>query len=643
MFVFDIESDGLLFGKNKLTKVHCINAIDRATGREYRWTDHEFYRDINDNVTDVPCPRDGTILDGLNVLAEAETLGGQNIIGYDIPALQIVYPDWQPTGEIVDSVVMSRVMYTNLKDRDFAALRKGKLPEAFQKRGLIGTHKLEAWGYRLGGAMKGEFNPKDFGHTWRTMPFTQVFDDYCMDDVVLNVEVLEHFENKRYSQEALDIEHAIAQIVFDQEVRGWAFDVEGAKALTTKLMKRKLELEDELRAVFPPWEKFMGIFVPKRNNKAKGYVKGVGIKRYKTMDFNPASRDHIADRLTAIHGWVPLEKTPSGKPKVDETIIEQLTYPEAPLIAEYLTIGKRLGQIADGKQAWLKSVKEDGRIHGRVVHNGAVTGRMTHSGPNVAQTPANGSLFGRACRALWTVAKGLVLVGCDADGLELRMLAHYLARYDGGAYTKVILEGKKSDGTDMHTRNQNAVGLRLRDSAKTMFYAWLYGAGDYKLGTVYIDDMTDEARTKFYATFAGNKLKGAICKLGKRSRLRLVEGIPGMDKLIKAVTTSAKKGSIRGLDGRSLHIRSPHAALNTLLQSAGAIIMKKAQILLNDTCSPAFVGTIHDEWQMESVPEKAEELGTVAARAIVLAGEWFNLRCPLAGNFDIGNTWAETH
>ena len=643
MLVFDIESDGLLFGKNKLTKVHCINLFDRSNGRAYRFTDHAFYQDVDGNVTDVPTPRDGDIQAGLRMLAEAEAIGGQNIIGYDIPALKIVYPEWDYGGEVRDTVVMSRTMYTNLKDRDFAALRKGRLPEAFQKRGLIGTHKLEAWGYRLGCTMKGEFNPKDFGHTWRTMPFTQEFDDYCAVDVVLNVEVFEHFEKKSYAQQALDIEHEIAQIVFDQEVRGWTFDVEGAKKLTAHLMKRKLELEDELRATFPPWEKFTGIFVPKRNNKAKGYVKGVGIKRYKTLDFNPGSRDHIADRLIALHGWEPEEKTPSGKPKVDETIIAQLPYPEAPLIAEYLTVTKRLGQVADGKQAWLKQVKEDGKIHGRVMHNGAVTGRMTHSNPNVAQTPANHSLFGEACRALWKAAKGLVLVGADADGLELRMLAHFLAAFDGGAYVKVILEGKKSEGTDMHTRNQEAVGLRLRDNAKTMFYAWLYGAGDYKLGTVYIEDMTDEQRTKFYETFSGTKRKGAIVKLGKRSRERLVKGIPGMDKLIKAVMQAAKKGSLRGLDGRRLHIRSPHAALNTLLQSAGALVMKKAQILLNDDMHPAFVGTIHDEWQMESEPSKAEELGKAACDAITRAGEWFNLRCPLAGNYDIGNSWAETH
>ena len=553
-----------------------------------------------------------------------------------------MYPEWDTAAVVMDSQVYSRLIYTNIKDRDFGALRKGKLPERFKQRGLIGTHKLEAWGYRLGGQMKGEFDPKDYGHTWRTMPFTEKFDNYCMDDVRLNVELFEHMESKNYAKEAIAIEHGIAKLMFEQEMRGWTFDEEAAKALTAKLQKRSMELEDELRALFPPWEKYVGIFIPKRNNKAKGYVKGVGIKRYKTMDFNPGSRDHIADRLQAIHGWVPLEKTPSGKPKVDETILGELTYPEAPAITEYLTIGKRLGQIAEGKQAWLKCVR-NGKIHGRVNHNGAVTGRMSHMSPNVAQTPANYSLYGAECRALWKASAGKVLVGCDADGLELRMLAHYLARYDNGAYATVVLDGKKSEGTDMHTRNQNAVGLRLRDSSKTMFYAWLYGAGDYKLGTIYVQDMTEEKRNQFYEAFPANKRKSAIARLGKRSRKRLVSGIPGMAKLIKAVQESAKKGTVRGLDGRKLHIRSIHAALNTLFQAAGAIIMKKAQLILQQHAEPDFVGTIHDEWQIECDPDKAEHVGKVAADAIVAAGMFFNLRCPLGGNYDIGNNWSETH
>lgn len=642
MLVFDIESDGLL---DEIEIVKCINLIDRSDGREYRFTDYEFYQDLEGKDTDVRTPRDGTIRDGLNLLAEAADIGGHNIVGYDNPAIKIVYPDWQPKGVIHDSAVISRLRYTNIKDRDFAALRKGKLPIEFQKKRLIGTHKLAAWGYRIGKHLKDEFNPKDYGHTWKTMPFTQEFDDYCMEDVRVNVDIFEHFDSKEYSEEATRIEHRIAEILLEQERHGWCFDEAGAQELTATLQKRKLELTTELQAAFPPWEAFKDRFTPKRDNKTLGYVKGKTITRYKTVTFNPGSRDQIADRLMKLRGWQPLEKTGSGKVKVDETILSALPYPEAALCAEYLTVEKRLGQIAEGRHAWLNHVK-DGRIHGRVNHNGAVTGRMTHSHPNVAQTPANRAAYGKECRSLWRASPGKVLVGCDADGLELRCLGHYLAKYDDGAYIKVILEGNKDEGTDMHSRNQLAVGLRLRDNAKTMFYAWVYGAGDYKLGTVYVEDMSDEKRDRFYDRFpAGNRRKSAIVRLGRRSRERLVSGIPGMESLLDAVGRAAKRGYLRGIDGRELHVRSVHAALNTLLQSAGAVIMKVAAIKTHEQVGDlmAFVGNIHDEFQMETDPENADHVGRAAADSITAAGVHFDFRCKLEGNYDVGQTWADTH
>lgn len=642
MIVFDIESDGLL---DTVSVIKCINAIDRATGREYRFTDYEFYQDLDGKNTKERTPRDGTIDDGLALLRDADCIAGHNIIGYDNPAIEIVHPEWKPKGVVRDSAVISRLRYTDIKDRDFAALRKGRLPKEFEKKGLIGTHKLAAWGYRIGKHLKDDFDPKDYGHTWKTMPFTQEFDDYCMEDVRVNVDIFEHFEKTEYSVQAENIEHRIAEILQKQEAHGWAFDEKAAEELTAKLQKRKIELTEELQTVFPPWEAFKDRFTPKRDNKKLGYVKGKTITRYKTVTFNPGSRDQIADRLVKLRGWEPIEFTGSGKPKVDETILAALPYPEAKLCAEYLTVDKRLGQIAEGAQAWLKKVK-DGRIHGRVNHNGAVTGRMTHSHPNVAQTPANRAPYGRECRSLFTASPGKVLIGCDADGLELRCLAHFLAKYDGGAYVKVILEGRKEDGTDMHTRNQQAVGLRLRDSAKTIFYAWLYGAGDFKLGTIYVEDMSSKKRERFYSTYpAGNRRKSAIVRLGRRSRERLVSGIDGADRLIASVQRAAKRGWLKGLDGRRLHVRSQHAALNTLLQSAGALVMKVACIRVYDATHEIadMVGNIHDELQMEADEEHATFVGETAARAIVEAGDYFGFRCPLAGNFDIGATWADTH
>lgn len=656
MLVFDLESDGLL---DTITRVHCINAIHRASGEEFRFTDHEFYQNLDGSYSDIRVPRSGTIKDGLKLLSDSACIGGQNIIDYDIPALKLVYPDWSPKpgAKIRDTKTMSRVMYTNLKDLDFAAIRKGKLPGDFPARGLIGTHKLEAWGLRIGKQLKGDFKPGDYidprtgePHTWATIPFTKDMDDYCMQDVRTNVDVFEHFESKGYSEECFEIEHAVAQIIHRQERYGFMFDVEAAEQLAKDLLLRKLELEEQLRATIKPFYVRDGArtFTPKRDNKRMGYLAGAEMTKVKLVEFNPGSRDQIADRLMKLHGWVPTEFTPKGRPKVDEAMLKGLTHPEAKLIAEYLKTEKRLGQLAEGRNAWLKKVKADGRIHGKVNSNGTVTGRMSHHDPNVAQADKD-----KRMRALWIVPEGYRLVGCDADALELRCLAHFLAPFDGGEYVRVVLEGKKEDGSDMHSRNRDSVGLRSRDVAKVIFYAFCYGAGDYKLGTIYLEDLTDEKRDNFFAKFpAGKKRDAAITRLGKRCRDRLVAGITGMDELLKRVKKAARRGWLKGLDGRKLHVRSEHAALNTLLQSAGAVVLKRALVLLDNELQACgltpgdeyeFTLNCHDEWQLEVKEEFAEQVGREAADSMRKAGESFSFRCPLAGSYDIGANWSCTH
>jgi hypothetical protein len=255
MFVFDIESDGLLIGKDKITKVHCINAIDRRTGREYRFTDHEYYQDVEGNTTDVPCPRDGDIRACLKMMQyHAECLGGHNIIGYDIPALRIVYPDFEFDSEIprYDSSIAGKCLYPNLKDKDWANKRKGKLPENF----YAGDNSLRGWALRAGGVQKKDFNPKDYGHTWKTMPFIQDMDDYCMDDVRANVDVIVMQEGAAgYSQDALDLEFAVAEIISLQERTGVRFDVEAADKFAAELYVELHELENEARNAFPPFYK----------------------------------------------------------------------------------------------------------------------------------------------------------------------------------------------------------------------------------------------------------------------------------------------------------------------------------------------------------------------------------------------------
>jgi len=656
MRVFDIESDGLL---DTITALHCINVIDRASGKRLAFNGG-VYKDGS------PAPRDGTIDDGLQYLEEANCIAGQNIIGYDIPAIQKLYPNWKPQGRVFDTKVCANVIWPDIAERDHTALARGRLPEEFKKKGLIGKQSLESWGYRLG-EYKGDFKPSDYKdedgepHTWKTIGFTQEMDTYGRQDPEVTLKLVEKIESKSYSQECLDLEHRVAQIIFKQHERGWCFSVAAAEQLTMTLQRRHAEIAGELSKLFQPWyapeiTKGSALFTPKKDNKKAGYVAGAQLSKVKHVVFNPASRDHISDRLMKLRGWRPATFTPEGKPQVDETVLGALPYPEAKTLAEYLLIEKRLGQVALGNQAWLKKAVRTGiygvtgehhRVHGTVNTNGAVTGRMTHAHPNVAQSPTVTAPYGKECRSCWTATPGLVLVGCDAEGLELRMLGHFVALYDGGEYARAVVEGKKEDGTDVHTLNQRSAGLNERDGAKTFIYALLYGAGDYKLGLIAYDDFTAEQRARFNAKYTKKRERAAALKrLGGAKRARLMGNLPALKKLTDAVKRAVlTRGHLRGLDGRLLHVRSEHAALNTLLQSGGAVVMKRALVLLDDSLEggvPA-VGNIHDEIQMETKHEFAPILGTIAADSIRRAGEHYKLRCPLAGSFNVGANWAETH
>jgi DNA polymerase I len=649
--VFDLETDGLL---DTVSKIHCVNALDRKTGRAYRFHDDE-----------TVLPRDGSVEDGLVMVAGAECIAGQNIIGYDLPVIRKLRPllQWRPGQKVFDTQIAARVIWPEIADKDFRRLADGRLPEKFRERGLIGTHKLEAWGYRLGN-YKGDFDPKDYGHTWATIPFSQDMSDYGAQDVTVTNDLLDLILKQNYSQECLDLEHRVAEIIFRQTERGFAFDMKAAEALVEKLQKRHAEISGKLASLFEPWmapdvRGGTAVFTPKKDNRPQGYTGGAPFSRMKQVVFNAASRDHIADRLMTLRGWKPSEFTDGGKPKVDETVLGSLPYPEAAVLSESMLIEKRLGQIATGDEAWMKHARTTGiygretdgvlRIHGYVNSNGAVTGRMSHSKPNVAQTPKVGVPYGAESRACFIPTPGLVLVGCDAEGLELRCLAHYMARWDGGAYGETVVNGRKEDGTDVHTVNQKAAGLNSRDSAKTFVYALLYGAGDYKLGSIVYEDFTEDQRKRYLAKYTTKRSReNGLRQLGKNRRARLMESLPAFAELVKAVKQAAKRGFLKGLDGRRLHVRSEHAALNTLLQAAGAIVMKKGIALLDEWIKTRnlrcfLVASVHDEWQFESPKETADDVGKLAASAITAAGEYYKFRCPLSGSYGIGASWAETH
>ena len=394
------------------------------------------------------------------------------------------------------------------------------------------------------------------------------------------------------------------------------------------LMITRQKLHQEFQEMFPPKKEVlkshwytngMGDNFPTKKSMIEvGYKPNQifkGDPKQKEIPFNPNSRDQICEHLMK-RGWKP--KAYEGKcPAINEGVLKEIGTPEALKLCEYLLLTKRLGQIAEGNQAWLK-LEKNGVLHGRVNTNGTVSGRCSHHNPNVAQVPAVRAPYGKECRSLFTAPKGNVLVGCDASGLELRCLAHYLSTWDNGEYGKLILEG------DIHTHNQKAAGLETRDQAKSFIYSTIYGAGDAKIG----------------------KIIGGTSKDGKRLKDKFKHSIPAYQKLWDAVANKVEtSNTLIGLDGRKLPCRSSHSALNLLLQSAGAVIMKQALVEFLRIAKQPFVlhANIHDEVQLSCDVKHADDLGLAFVQAIKDAGTTLKFKCPLDGEYNIGNNWAETH
>jgi DNA polymerase I-like protein with 3'-5' exonuclease and polymerase domains len=599
-YAFDIETNGLL---DTMDTIHSLVIQDADTGEVHSLSGKY-------------------IEDGIWMLHDADQIIGHNIIGFDIPAIQLIYPEFQPKVEqVYDTLVMSRVIWADLMDRDAKAIATGRL----EKR-LRGSHGLEAWGQRLG-AWKGDYSKEmkakglDPWAEWN--PEMQ---SYCEQDVFVTLKLLELINGKKIDPRCVELEHRVAYILKEQEAHGFVFDYEAALDLLKTLQTERADVESKLQSLFDPWFSYVETKVPDRSINYKSLerhslVKGAPFCKVKLNVFNPGSRAHISDRLMKIRGWKPTEFTANGQPKVDDEILGSLPYPEAKQIAYYLMLQKRIGQLYEGQGSWLKKYNEEtGRIHGRVVTNGAVTGRMTHSNPNVAQTPSVKAPFGKECRSLWTVPAGKKLVGVDVSGLELRMLAHFM---NDPEYAREVVEG------DVHTANQEAAGLSNRDQAKTFIYAFLYGAGNEKIGSIV----------------------GKGAKQGGVLKKRFLEGLPSLKKLINGVTKKAKShGYLKGLDGRLLHIRHQHAALNTLLQSAGALVCKRWAVEcdierqrrgLQDKV--AYVANVHDEIQFECDEDIAEEWAEIAVECIARAGVYFGIRVPLTGEAKIGDNWKGTH
>jgi len=437
------------------------------------------------------------------------------------------------------------------------------------------------------------------------VPHMALLEYYCIRDVEVTCNLYKHLTDeltkKGFSQESIDLEHKVASIIAEQERNGFKLDLPFATCLLADIKGKMAGIYEQMQERWPP------VITPR-------FHKTHGRPIQDSVDtFNPGSRKQIGEKLMEL-GWKPKEFTEKGQPIVDETVLANVTkIPEAQMIAEYLMLQKRVAQI----ESWLEAVGKDGRVHGKVITNGAVSGRATHSSPNMAQIPATRSVYGKECRSCWTVEEGNVLVGTDLSGIELRCFAHYL---NDPEYSNEVVNG------DVHTRNQNAFGVATRDLAKTVLYATLYGASPGKVGTII----------------------GGSEKQGKKIIDNFQRNVPAYAALKKKVSKFAAKGWIPGLDGRRLQIRSEHSALNTLLQSAGAIIAKQWIVCFHKELKAKkipfkLVAWVHDEVQIE-VPEKYGIIvGEIVVKAAADAGEILKFRCPVGAEFKTGKNWYDCH
>ena len=506
------------------------------------------------------------------MVESADKIVAHNGIGFDYPILRQLWNVQIRKSQAVDTLNMSRLHNPIIE----------------------GGHSLKAWGKRLG-YDKMDFDVTDFDAGW-----TPEMATYCERDVLVLQRLHEHLvtqfkEWKLNGEQAIAQEHEVAIILSRMERTGFKIDTNKAKQMEADVVTEMGSIEAQLQATFPPIiEERVSVKTGKR-------------LKDKVTVFNPGSRKQIAERLQTL-GVDFTKHTEKGTIIIDDAVLNSIDLPEAKLLARYFELQKRHGLV----KSWLKATREDGRVHGRINSIGAVTNRCTHNSPNMAQIPSD-----HECRELWTVDAGRVLVGSDLSGIELRCLAHYM---NDANYTKQLLEG------DIHTTNQLAIGLAERSTAKTWIYAFLYGAGEGKLGSV----------------------AGGDSKLGAKLKQQFFKKIPSMKKLIDKVKRLAQKGYVPALDGRRIQVQSEHSSLNMLLQAAGAIVAKQWLIesqrqVTKQGLDAKLVAFVHDETQWDCAEKDAEKLAEVLVKAAETAGEQLGFRLPVAAESAIGKSWADTH
>ena len=605
---FDIESNHYDF--NKLHTLHCL-AIGDVTGGE-----------IKLYVTP------DELEEGVRRLMDADQLVAHNGIKFDVEALKIFYPWFEPKGKIIDTLILSRLSmfdwYTHALKQWGTYLKypKGDYADNF-KQAYCETHGVKKC---------------PDGEEW--LVYCDEMGTYCIQDVSLNIEVYTYLINKdRFTWDVYDLEAYTMSLMEQQKAFGVGFDMDKAKVLEETLDNHLAKLDEEIRAN----DNFRGFYkvtpekVPKVTRKDLGYTKGSPCCKLIWEDFKAGSDLHIRKILNDRFNWEPVEFTKSGLPSVTTEVLDGLAvkHPELHVLAERFMVNKRLSALRDGAGSWFNTVK-DGRIHGSVNSLGTVTFRATHNSPNLGQVPSVGKPYGGECRDLFShgYGAGWKFMGCDMSGIEFRLLAHFCAPFDKGALVDLVLNG------DVHSHNQKMAGLETRDQAKTFIYALIYGAGDANLG----------------AQLGGGRYKGA------KARKNFMTNMPALATLLQRVSNYRKNKAknrpkafdkcIKAIDGRHIYVGSEHVVLNYLLQSAGAILSKAWMREFHTLCEAEGLTSgedyaqllwVHDEVQCAVKSEHAETLGQLCVKAIENVGEQYKLNCPITGEYKVGDSWKDTH
>lgn len=613
-FVLDLESNGLL---PTMDKIHCIVLYDLDKQEYISCADQPGYKPLSYAI---------------ECIQQATLLVGHNIIKFDIPALKKIYPDLilSPDCTYFDTLITSRLFWPELEPVDHAKY-------SHIERKYFGRHSLAAWGERLGVSkidFKAELKEQEeeVKNVWES--WSAAMQAYCKGDIKVSIRLYDYMLSQQADPRSVELEHQFALVMAKQEQFGFPFNEKAAFALVNTLKAKRTEINDRLQEVFP------SIVEERWSTKTGKRLKN------KVQIFNPGSRQQTSERLKALYPEITFDTTEKGNPQVDDDVLEKLgtKYPEAKLLAEYQTLNKRLGQIAEGKEAWLKHVQVygDGRIHGEVITNACISGRCSHKRPNMAQVPSVGHAYGSECRALFYAPDGWKLVGADASGLELRALGAWLAYFDEGDYARLVSD----PAVDIHSYNacmfgiysgDNPITKAERDLSKKLIFALAYGAGAKKVGSIVLPFGSEDEQYK----------------QGKKTMETFYDNLPAIKQLKDLIEKRVnEKGYLTGIDGRRLQIRSKHAALNQLLQSTGAIAVKKATCILYEDLKTiglefgkhwGYVAHVHDEFQALVLPAYVETYMKAAIDSFKKAGEYFNLKCPLTGEARVGQNWMESH